>query len=103
MIAFLKELLTRPATRRTYDDNTDSVQQERNKLRSYYRDTFSSVPGNAVLEHLCKVGHMGSTSYVAGDPHQTSFNEGMRYLVTCILNQIKPEPEQPHGSNTAEQ
>jgi hypothetical protein len=65
---------------------------ERLKLQSYYRDTFSSPQGRAVLKHLSKVCHVGGTTFVAGDAHRSSFNEGMRYVALCILNQVNKDP-----------
>lgn len=45
-----------------------------------YRGLFGagSDDGNRVLADLARYCRAGCTSFVAGDPHQTAFNEGAR-------------------------
>jgi len=44
-----------------------------------YRSLFAaSDDGRRVLEDLARYCRAGCTSFVAGDPHQTAFNEGAR-------------------------
>lgn len=58
------------------------------KLQDTYRAVFDTPDGKKVLEHLCKVGHIVSPTFVAGDPHTTSFREGERHIVLSILRFI---------------
>ena len=63
------------------------------KLHETYRRLFDSPDGQIVLKHLCRVAKVTSSSFVAGDPHHTSFNEGQRRLVLSILKYINKDPE----------
>jgi len=56
-----------------------------------YKDTFETSCGEKVLLDLMKVGKMTGQSFVPGDPHQTSFNEGSRWIVGHILTQLKKD------------
>ncbi len=38
-----------------------------------------------VLEDIARVGLMGQTTFVPGDPHLSAFNEGKRALALYIL------------------
>ena len=43
-----------------------------------YRNVFAAGEGRLVLDDLARYCRAGTTSFVAGDPHQTAFNEGAR-------------------------
>jgi hypothetical protein len=43
-----------------------------------YRNLFAAGEGRRVLDDLARYCRTGTTSFVAGDPHQTAFNEGAR-------------------------
>jgi hypothetical protein len=43
-----------------------------------YRNVFTADEGRQVLADLARYCRAGCTSFVAGDPHQTAFNEGAR-------------------------
>jgi len=69
-------------------ENAKRAIRDKLKLHSYYRDTFADPnnhAGQVVLRHICKVGDVGGTPYVAGDAYQTAFNAGKQYLALCIL------------------
>ncbi len=57
-------------------------------LHSSYVRVFETPDGQEVLKHICKVAHVFSPTFVAGDPHQTSLNEGKRLLALSILKCI---------------
>jgi hypothetical protein len=57
-----------------------------------YVATFTSPQGQKVLQHLCKVGHVTTSTMVPGDTHLTSYNEGKRDLVLAILRQVHKDP-----------
>jgi hypothetical protein len=48
------------------------------EVASAYRNTFAGDDGRRVLLDLARYCRFGATSFVAGDPHQTAFNEGAR-------------------------
>ena len=43
-----------------------------------YRNLFAADEGRLVLDDLARYCRAGTTSFTAGDPHQTAFNEGAR-------------------------
>ena len=57
-------------------------------LKADYVTTFGAKCGigaESVLRDLYMEGGIMTTSFVPGDPHQTSFNEGTRAVVIHIL------------------
>ena len=54
-------------------------------LRAAYHRVFDGPDGRTVLQHIAKKGHIFSSTFVAGDPHETALNEGMRRLALSIL------------------
>lgn len=60
--------------------------RDRVSLRDSYRAIFDTPDGKRVLRHLMRVGFVTKSTLVAGDPHQTAHNEGMRRLVLSIIN-----------------
>lgn len=50
----------------------------------YHRIFQQDGDGAAILQELAMLFY-DRRSYVAGDPHQTSFNEGQRSVVTYLL------------------
>ena len=50
-----------------------------------YQNVFSGPDGERVLAHIMKEGCILKTTFVSGDPHQTSLNEGKRILALSIL------------------
>jgi hypothetical protein len=61
------------------------------EIAKKYKEVFSGEAGKVVLEDLMKFGHINEISYRPGDPHQTSFNEGMRLVVTRILTYVEAD------------
>lgn len=66
---------------KTEAQHLEAVEQ----LERQYRRTFGSEDGQAVLEDLAKYCHVFTSSFVAGDPHGTSVNEGMRSVFLLIM------------------
>jgi len=54
-------------------------------LHASYIRIFETPDGQRVLRHLVKSGFVLSTTFVAGDPHQTLLNEGSRRMVLSII------------------
>jgi len=63
------------------------------KVNSAYKKTFSTVEGKIVLEDLMTSFGCFGTSFAAGDPHQTSFNEGARSAILRIIDTVNVDPE----------
>jgi hypothetical protein len=59
---------------------------DRTALRDSYRTIFETPDGKRVLRHLMRVGFVTKSTFVAGDPHHTALNEGMRRIVLSIVN-----------------
>lgn len=57
-----------------------------------YQRLFDCEDGQVVLDDLMKTGNFMDASYVS-DSHAMAFNEGMRYVVTRILQMINTDPE----------
>lgn len=55
---------------------------EQKKLAQLYHLTFSTEAGQQVLADM--FASYGGQTYVQGDPHQTSFNEGQRSVPLAI-------------------
>jgi hypothetical protein len=64
------------------------------ELQDSYKKIFSTPDGERVLEHLCKVGFIGDTTYVSGDPTETAHREGQRRLVLSILRFLERDARQ---------
>jgi len=58
-----------------------------------YKRVFETAAGRRVLRRMMKESGMKEPSYVRGDPHGTSFNEGRRSVVIDILNKLKMDLE----------
>lgn len=61
------------------------------KLRTMYRDTFGDNAGQQVLADLEARCNWRASSYVAGDPNATAFEEGKRAVILHIYNMMKEE------------
>jgi hypothetical protein len=49
--------------------------------------------GRALLADLARYCRVGQTSFVAGDPHQTAFNEGARDVFLHVAEMAGLEPD----------
>ena len=65
------------------DREYDKYLRKQRQLFKDYFDTFSSKAGARVLEDL-EAEFVNLLSFVKGDPHETSFNEGARSSVLHI-------------------
>lgn len=61
----------------------ENNKESRSAIAKAYKKTF--LGAESVLRDLESCCHGSTPSFVAGDPHMTSFNEGQR----SILNRIK--------------
>ena len=50
-----------------------------------YKKCFASVEGKRVLQDLIQFCKYRDSSYVAGDPTGTAFNEGMRRVILRVI------------------
>lgn len=55
------------------------------RVHEAYQTVFTGTDGEMVLKHIMTEGCMLKTTFVKGDPHQTSLNEGKRILALSIL------------------
>ena len=58
-------------------------------LKKTYRQLFNTDEGKVVLRDLKLRNHVLSSSFVAGDPHDTSFREGQRSVVLTIMRMME--------------
>jgi hypothetical protein len=59
--------------------------RDRIHLHAAYIRVFDTPDGKLVLRHIMEQGFVLKTTFVAGDPHETSLNEGSRRLALSIL------------------
>lgn len=59
-----------------------------------YQALFSGPDGTRVLADICKMAHLGHSTYVKDDPTRTMMNEGARNLALIILQLAKVDPQQ---------
>ena len=67
------------------------MNQEIEKLKDLYRQTFNSESSVKVLADLEGRCNYRATSYVAGDANATAFEEGKRAVILHIHNMMKEE------------
>ncbi len=58
-----------------------------------YRELLATPEGQLVLRDLAAYCRVGASSFIAGDPHQTAFNEGARdvFLHVAEMAGIRPD------------
>jgi len=69
----------------------DSSNKENDVVRkkgSDYETVFASAEGLRVLADLMSEFHVGSSSHVPSDSHETAFREGERHVVLHILHKL---------------
>lgn len=57
-----------------------------------YQRLFDSEDGAKVLADIARMGWVDRPTFAAGDPHETSFREGQRYLALSIIQKINTDP-----------
>jgi len=76
----------------------ETAEAARRQLIRDVKDTFGSGAGQRVFEHLTSVIY--DNSFVKGDPHGTSYNEGARAFALEIYHLVNtPDPEQEEAEN----
>ena len=63
-------------------------------LKKTYRQLFNTDEGKIVLTDLELRFHSLATTYVPGDPHDTSYREGQRSVVLTILRMMEEKTNQ---------
>jgi hypothetical protein len=53
-------------------------------IHASYTRVFSTPDGERILRHILKEAGAYKSTFVAGDPHMTSFNEGRRNMALSI-------------------
>lgn len=59
-----------------------------------YQACFDAPAGQEVLRDLCRRYKVGETTFVPGDSHATSYQEGQRSVVVGILRAIGKDTTQ---------
>jgi hypothetical protein len=72
----------------TYMKVRDMV-RNRAMIHQAYQSVFNTPDGQVVLKHILRIGKVTTPTFVAGDPHMTSFNEGQRRLALSILRFVR--------------
>jgi hypothetical protein len=67
------------------------VNQQIDKLKDLYKQTFNTDSGSKVLADLEARCNFRTPSYVAGDANATAFEEGKRAVILHIYNMIREE------------
>ena len=67
--------------------------REAKPVAAAYRALFDTPEGQRVMRDLAAYCRVGTSSFTAGDPHQTAFNEGARdvFLHVAEMAGIRPE------------
>jgi len=75
----------------TQEEQIEQVRTQREELDRAYRSVFNSTNPDAklVLEDMKKGCFYYKTTFVKGDPHHTSLNEGARLFLLSLLDKIK--------------
>jgi len=66
----------------------EAVQRAEALLREDYKSCFQGPSGDRVLADLARLGRMGETTFVPGDPGYSAFREGMRAVVLHIFDAV---------------
>ncbi len=61
------------------------------RRRQDYRRAFGDVPGRRVLRDLMRRHFVLRSTQIAGDSHETAFNEGRRAVVLDILQAVNAD------------
>ncbi len=67
-----------------------------------YQDAFHGTQGTLILKDLAAYCRFNETSFTAGDPYSTAFNEGARDAYLHILEMLHMDPQtllQPYQSH----
>lgn len=59
------------------------------RRRAIYREVFGGPAGQAVLQDLCKLGHVADPVTVANDPIQSAYRDGQRALALHCLRMLE--------------
>jgi hypothetical protein len=71
-----------------------SMARDRVSMHASYRRVFDTPDGEVVLRHIIRAGMVTRPTFVAGDPHMTSFHEGQRHLALSILRFARRDHEE---------
>ncbi len=66
------------------------------RMRSLYRQVFSTEAGKVVLNDLCKAACVSTSAFSVNNQHQTAYDNGARDLVLGILRKIHRSDEDLH-------
>lgn len=64
------------------------------RRRQDYRRAFGGEPGRRVLRDLMRRHFVLRSTQIAGDSHETAFNEGRRAVVLDILAAVNADEDQ---------
>lgn len=75
-------------------DTIKSVLAERRgNRRKLFNVVFSTDEGERVFRHICKLAHVGHSTYVKGDHDRTMMNEGARNLALLLIQIRNVDPD----------
>lgn len=77
---------------RSERQSREQAAKEAAALVQAYRAVFSTPAGKDVLADILTRGGMVASSFAAGDPHMTAFNEGKRRLALEIIERLNVDP-----------
>ena len=71
--------------------------------REDYKVTFGTDQGQRVLRDLMATFHMGTSTHITGDPHESAFREGERHVLLHILYKVSERSNPEHLVNSLDQ
>ena len=71
--------------------------------REDYKVTFGTDQGQRVLRDLMASFHMGRSTHIQGDPHESAFREGERHVLLHILYKVSERSNPEHLVNSLDQ
>ena len=74
-------------------DQLKSVLLRQGNRSRLYRQVFGTPDGERVLADICKMAHIGHSTFIKGDPARTTMNEGARNLALIVLQLAKIDPQ----------
>ncbi len=81
----------------THFDDYEVDSEEYTRLKEIHENaltTFSSPQGSFILAWLYEIVRMGKTTFVPGYPDMSAFNEGKRWVLLRIMQEMHIDDEE---------